>query len=199
MEHEDPGVSLYGGCGEFSIPAKIWLSILSVAILYGWTPTGTSVPEEEWALSGGWSPAGSEASAEERLPDWDGRYYPAGYKRSSRVMLERWQMRLRGRCQTSRGKPCPLGLPLSGHRTRGLENRQPSARHDTQSLSGIKRRQQNVVAASDRRFSPASRRKCVSASFGPARTAPGFGDAAVSRMSSPPLRADACLARMPPP
>src|SRR4030095_15204607 len=35
-----------------------------------------SVPEEEWALRGGWSPAGSEASAEERLPDWDARYYP---------------------------------------------------------------------------------------------------------------------------
>jgi hypothetical protein len=32
---------------------------------------------------------------------------------------------------------------------------------------------------------------------GPARTAHGFGDAAVSRVSSPPPRADTCLARMP--
>jgi hypothetical protein len=76
VEHEDPEVRLYGGYGAFSIPAQIWLSILSLAILYGWTPTGTSVPEEESALSGGWSPAGSEAPAEERLPGWDGRYYP---------------------------------------------------------------------------------------------------------------------------
>jgi len=72
----NPGISLWGDCGEFAIPATIWLSILSVAILYGWTPAGTTAPEEEWALNGGWSPAGSEAPAEERLPDWDGRYYP---------------------------------------------------------------------------------------------------------------------------
>jgi len=81
VDDEDPGISLWGDCGEFSIPAQIWLSILSVAILYGWSPAGTNAPEEEWALAGGWSPAGSEAPQQERLPDWDGRYYP-GRKKS---------------------------------------------------------------------------------------------------------------------
>src|SRR5215510_12845204 len=76
MEDENPGITLWGGCGEFAIPATIWLSILSVATRYGWTPTGAKAPEEEWALAEGWSPADSEAPPEERLPDWDGRYYP---------------------------------------------------------------------------------------------------------------------------
>jgi hypothetical protein len=142
----------------FSIPAKIWLSILSVAILYGWTPTGTSVPEEEWALRGGWSPAGSEASAEERLPDWDARYYPGWLQEiiesDARALADALES---GAARHPEGKPAHWGLPLSGHRTRGLENRQPSARHDTEFPSGIKRWQQNVVAGSRRLSSRAGR------------------------------------------
>jgi len=49
---------------------------LSVAIVYDWNPAGTKAPEEKWALSSGWSPAESDAPAEEKLPDWDGRYFP---------------------------------------------------------------------------------------------------------------------------
>jgi hypothetical protein len=137
----------------FSIPAKIWLSILSVAILYGWTPTGTSVPEEEWALSGGWSPAGSEASAEERLPDWDGRYYPGWLQEiiesDARALADALES---GAARHPEGKPAHWGLPLSGHRTRGLENRQPSARHDTELRDRLRRGCMHQMMGGDRNW-----------------------------------------------
>ena len=38
-------VALWGECGEFSIPARVWLGILSVARHYGWEARGT-LPSE---------------------------------------------------------------------------------------------------------------------------------------------------------
>jgi len=51
-------------CGEFSIPARLWLGILSLARHYGWEPRGTLRPEP--------------GIADDETPEFfDGCYYPA--------------------------------------------------------------------------------------------------------------------------
>jgi hypothetical protein len=54
-------VGLWGECGEFWMPGRIWLCVLGLARHYGWTPRGTLPPED----GGG-------------IPElFDGGYYPS--------------------------------------------------------------------------------------------------------------------------
>jgi hypothetical protein len=38
-------VSLWGECGEFCMPGRIWLCALGLARHYGWAPRGALLPE----------------------------------------------------------------------------------------------------------------------------------------------------------
>jgi hypothetical protein len=38
-------VSLWGTCGEFSLPGTLWVALLNLAQLYGWMPAGTDPPD----------------------------------------------------------------------------------------------------------------------------------------------------------
>lgn len=41
-------VSIWGECGEFSVPGSVWLTVLDVAQRYGWTAAGTNPPDPEY-------------------------------------------------------------------------------------------------------------------------------------------------------
>jgi len=41
-------VSIWGECGEFSVPGSVWLTVLYVAHLYGWKAAGTNPPDPEY-------------------------------------------------------------------------------------------------------------------------------------------------------
>jgi hypothetical protein len=55
-------VSMWGECGEFSVPGSVWLTLLDVAQLYGWKGAGTGPPDAEYREFEG--------------RDHDGGYYP---------------------------------------------------------------------------------------------------------------------------
>jgi hypothetical protein len=38
-------VSLWGACGEFSMPGSLWLALQTVAQIYGWMPAGTDAAD----------------------------------------------------------------------------------------------------------------------------------------------------------
>jgi hypothetical protein len=40
-------ISVWGECGEFTVPGSLWLTLLNVAKLYGWNPVGTDSPDPE--------------------------------------------------------------------------------------------------------------------------------------------------------
>jgi hypothetical protein len=42
------GIDVWGACGEFGLPGSLWLALLALAQLYGWTPAGTSPPDPEY-------------------------------------------------------------------------------------------------------------------------------------------------------
>jgi hypothetical protein len=44
-EPEGESVSLWGACGEFSMPGDFWVALLNVSQLYGWIPAGTKPPD----------------------------------------------------------------------------------------------------------------------------------------------------------
>jgi hypothetical protein len=59
-------VALWGECGEFSMPRRIWQAVLGLACQYGWQPQGTLPPAPELGLT------------QEVTPDaFDGSYHPA--------------------------------------------------------------------------------------------------------------------------
>ena len=64
-------VSLWGSCGEFSMPASEWLALLRLAQRYGWTPAGTNPPDPTVAESnglgrdGGYFPANCQIMTQE--------------------------------------------------------------------------------------------------------------------------------------
>jgi hypothetical protein len=64
-------VSLWGSCGEFSLPGTLWVVLLNLAQLYGWKPAGTAPPD----------PAVFEIGAVdlpvEQCLGPDGSYYPS--------------------------------------------------------------------------------------------------------------------------
>jgi hypothetical protein len=41
-------VSIWGECGEFSVPGSFWLTVLEVAQRYGWKAAGTNPPDPEY-------------------------------------------------------------------------------------------------------------------------------------------------------
>jgi hypothetical protein len=52
----DDGVSIWGNCGEFSVPGEVWLMWLNLAQHHGWSPAGTAPPHEESnPTEDGWS------------------------------------------------------------------------------------------------------------------------------------------------
>lgn len=59
-------VSLWGACGEFSLPGVLWLSLLKLAQLYGWTQTGTEPP----------APSVGDLGVEFECLGRDGSYFP---------------------------------------------------------------------------------------------------------------------------
>jgi hypothetical protein len=66
-------VSLWGTCGEFSLPGSLWVALLNLAQLYGWMPAGTAPP----------GPSAVELASILDLPlesgclGRDGSYYPS--------------------------------------------------------------------------------------------------------------------------
>lgn len=67
-------LSLWGDCGEFAIPARAWLNMLTLARWYGWKPEGTK-PPKAWVIADG-------STDWKGLPeDWDGRYFPGDLQR----------------------------------------------------------------------------------------------------------------------
>jgi hypothetical protein len=53
------GVTLWGRCGEFSMPASEFLALLRLAPRYGWTPAGTNPPDPAVGESDGLGRDGS--------------------------------------------------------------------------------------------------------------------------------------------
>ena len=58
---------LWGECGDFSVPERAWLLLLSLAQWYGWRPSGTLPPDEDYVPLEEW---------QTDVPEWDGRYFP---------------------------------------------------------------------------------------------------------------------------
>jgi hypothetical protein len=61
-EENSETVSIWGECGEFSVPGSVWLTVLDVAQRHGWKAAGTNPPDPEYFEFYG--------------RDHDGGYYP---------------------------------------------------------------------------------------------------------------------------
>ena len=59
-------VALWGECGEFSMPGRIWQAVLGRSWQYGWQPQGTLPPAPELRLTHEATPGA-----------FDGSYHPA--------------------------------------------------------------------------------------------------------------------------
>jgi hypothetical protein len=46
MPHKTDPLSIYASCGEFAVPPRTWIFMLSLAEIYGWEPRGTAPPDE---------------------------------------------------------------------------------------------------------------------------------------------------------
>jgi hypothetical protein len=69
----DHDVSIWGECGEFSMPGEVWRMWLTLAQLYGWNPAGTAPPTE---ASSPWGMGTEDGRDIGRVPRGDGGYGP---------------------------------------------------------------------------------------------------------------------------
>ena len=74
-------VSIWGECGEFSMPGSVWLTVLDIAQLYGWKAAGTDAPdpqdpELDLYIAQLFEVAITDAPDEFDDPAHDGLYYP---------------------------------------------------------------------------------------------------------------------------
>jgi hypothetical protein len=73
MQHSktDPGLALYGACGEFALSDRAWRLLHALALRHGWKPEETMPPHPEYV----------DDEASRTAAAWDGRYFPAGCQR----------------------------------------------------------------------------------------------------------------------